>query len=70
MTAFTYENGKKRFLHGTQAEALAAAEAERCAAFVRDCEEECFSAAERSCYNCRWRRWLPEGFQCMKGDAT
>ena len=69
MNPFVYENGRKRFPHGMQAEDLAASAAAECGDFRRDCEEECFAAAERSCYNCRCRRWLPDGFECMKGGA-
>lgn len=44
----------------------AAEAAASCGAFVFDCEEECVHEDERSCYNCRYRRWTRESFVCMK----
>lgn len=67
MTFFVYENGKALFRQTDRAEEKAAAAASVCAHFRRDYEEECFYEDEITCFNCRYRRWDREGFQCMKG---
>ena len=67
MTFFVYENDKALFRQTDRAEEKAALAASGCIAFRRDYEEECFYEDEITCYNCRYRRWDREGFQCMKG---
>ena len=67
MTFFVYENGKALFRQTDGAEEKAALAASGCVHFRRDYEEECFYEDEITCYNCRYRRWDREGFQCMKG---
>ena len=67
MTFFVYENGKALFRQEESAEKKAAIAASVCAHFRRDYEEECFYEDEITCFNCRYRRWDREGFQCMKG---
>lgn len=67
MTFFVHENGKALFRQTDRAEEKAALAASGCALFRRDYEEECFYEDEITCYNCRYRRWDREGFQCMKG---
>ncbi|MBJ6725292.1 hypothetical protein [Geomesophilobacter sediminis] len=52
------------FSGGKEDWARAAAEAERCAAFVPDVEEELVVAEGRSCYDCRYRRWSATSFTC------
>lgn len=37
-----------------------------CEEFVLDDEDELVSDEERSCYNCRFRRWTKGSFVCMK----
>ncbi len=37
-----------------------------CPGFTEDSEEECMAEEKVSCYNCRYRRWTAESFQCMK----
>ena len=37
-----------------------------CKHFSLDDEDELVSEEERSCYNCRYRRWTPESFVCLK----
>lgn len=61
------ENGKTVFTGGKGACAQAASIAGRCPLFSQDCEEECEAEEDRSCYNCRWRRWTQDSFVCMKG---
>ena len=63
-----WDTGKKGrlFLPGRAAPDLAAETAEQCGGFVRDYEEECFAEQEVTCYNCRYRRWTKDSFECMK----
>lgn len=63
---FVYKDGKKLFLHGDDQALLAKEAALTCPNFSRDCDDECFYEEEVSCYNCRYRRWIRMGFQCMK----
>lgn len=37
-----------------------------CLHFRQDVEEEWVAAETISCYNCRYRRWIQTGIQCMK----
>lgn len=62
------QNGTTAFLGGKEDDEAAAACAERCGQFQADCEEEQAADEERSCYNCRYRRWTKESFVCMKGE--
>jgi hypothetical protein len=57
----------RRFLHGTDAPLAAQQAALECGHFSRDYEEECFALEAVSCYNCRYRRWTSDSFECMKG---
>ncbi len=59
-------SGKKRFQYGKESYLLAAEAALRCALFVCDDEDEMVCDEERSCYNCRRRRWTVNSFECMK----
>ena len=61
------ENATMFFTGGKKADAAAALTAEQCPLFSHDCEEECEAEEERSCYNCRYRRWTRDSFACMKG---
>lgn len=38
----------------------------RCEGFKLDHEDELLAEADRSCYNCRFRRWTVKSFVCMK----
>ena len=58
--------GRKQFKYGQDDFELAAETAESCTFFVGDDEEEFVCDDERSCYNCRYRRWTAESFECMK----
>lgn len=40
--------------------------AKDCPAFLEDDEDECVSALNPSCYNCKYRRWTAHAFTCMK----
>jgi len=39
--------------------------AENCATFIPDVEEEQIADDPRSCYNCRYRRWLADSVACL-----
>ena len=66
MTAWTKINEKTVFSGGKSAFDAAEREAENCPFFSEDCEDELFCDDETSCYNCRYRRWTADSFECMK----
>lgn len=59
------KRGEKEFKHGQEAYTAAADEARSCQAFCPDVEDEWVADEERSCYNCRLRRWTVSSFLCM-----
>jgi hypothetical protein len=59
-------SGEKEFRHGQEAYRQAAEEARSCRAFCPDEEDEWVAEEERSCYNCRLRRWTTASFLCMR----
>lgn len=61
---FTDQKGFLLNKHNAQRAQTAAA---GCPDFREDSEDECIGDAPVSCYNCRYRRWLPIGYHCMKG---
>ncbi len=63
---FDIIDGKKIFRFGKTSYGEAAEAAKNCDAFRQDYEEEVITDDEKSCYNCRYRRWTKDGFQCMK----
>jgi hypothetical protein len=40
--------------------------AKKCPCFAEDSEDECVSEKRVCCLNCRYRRWTPESYTCMK----
>ncbi|MEZ4598328.1 MAG: hypothetical protein R2940_00870 [Syntrophotaleaceae bacterium] len=58
-------DGAKIFGHGQESFELAAEAAGRCNGFQADVEEEWVADEERSCYNCRLRRWTSSSFVCL-----
>jgi hypothetical protein len=42
--------------------------AARCPGYAIDEDDEDYCDGARTCFNCRYRRWLADGFQCMKGN--
>lgn len=60
------EKGEKVFPLGKEAWQEAVEAARTCTHFSVDDEDEWVSEEERSCYNCRYRRWTPESFVCLK----
>lgn len=61
---FEHNDGHKRFRHGREDFAAAARAALACAIFRPDEEDEWVTDEERSCYNCRYRRWTADSFLC------
>jgi hypothetical protein len=57
--------GNKVFRHGHDAFSQASEAALNCDGFRADVEEEWVADEERSCYNCRLRRWTAESFVCL-----
>ena len=57
------------FLPGKDASELAASEAGNCRFFRLDDEDECFAREDVSCYNCRYRRWTNDSFECMHREV-
>ncbi len=41
--------------------------AESCPSYVLDQEEEIQIPGTRTCYNCRYRRWAQDAFNCYNG---
>ena len=66
-----WEAGKRgrRFLPGNDAPRAAERAAQECGLFSRDDEEECFASEDVSCYNCRYRRWTSDSFECMRAES-
>jgi hypothetical protein len=58
--------GEKVFSLGKEAWQEAVELANICKHFSSDDEDEWVSEKQRSCYNCRYRRWTPESFTCLK----
>ncbi|WP_136523419.1 hypothetical protein [Geomonas ferrireducens] len=63
------EKGVMEFAHGKEAWSLAEQAALACTCFVPDVEEEQLAEEDRSCYDCRYRRWSVESFTCLRGAA-
>lgn len=40
--------------------------AKSCREFQMDVEDEVIYENLKTCYNCRFRRWIPNGFSCFK----
>jgi hypothetical protein len=58
-------DGKKEFTMGQAAYEEVARIAGECPDFTTDVEEEWVTDEERSCYNCKLRRWTTTSFTCM-----
>jgi hypothetical protein len=59
------ENGAPAFCGGKESWSVAAAVAKLCETFTPDVDEELVADDERSCYNCRYRRWTASSFTCQ-----
>lgn len=60
----TDRNGNREFTGGKESWDVAALQAKQCRLFCPDVEEEWVADDERSCYNCRYRRWTAASFVC------
>ena len=45
----------------------ASAVAKKCPVYSIDEDDEDYCEGARTCFNCRYRRWLADGFSCAKG---
>ena len=63
-----YKNNCKVFENGKEDYITASKIAVVCKWFNPDVDEEWVCDDKFSCYNCRYRRWTPDSFQCMKED--
>lgn len=54
-------------IEDTEAELAASECAAKCPAYSIDDDDEDYCEGARTCFNCRYRRWLADGFECMKG---
>lgn len=63
------EKGQKVFCAGKQDWDLAISAANKCTSFKPDVEEELVTDDERSCYDCRYRRWTAKSFICCKPET-
>ena len=59
--------GQKEFSHGQEAFSTAKKASLNCHDFKIDDEDELVTDQDRSCYNCRYRRWTTDSFVCLKG---
>jgi hypothetical protein len=42
--------------------------AAKCKEYSIDDDDEDYCEGARTCFNCRYRRWLSDGFECLKGS--
>jgi hypothetical protein len=61
----TDQTGAREFTLGKESWAAAVCAALDCSGFAADVDEELVSDDERSCYNCRYRRWSASSFTCQ-----
>ncbi|WP_025822917.1 hypothetical protein [Shewanella marina] len=64
MTWFTLIDDKKLFNFGIDDYPQARDAAQSCLYFIEDDEDEQIDNVVRSCYNCAYRRWLINSFEC------
>ena len=63
------ERGALEFSGGKESWLAAVATAGECSWFSMDVDEEVVADDERSCYNCRYRRWTATSFTCQRRRA-
>jgi hypothetical protein len=61
----TDQSGAAQFSGGKESWLAATAVASDCRSFSLDVDEEIVADEERSCYNCRYRRWTASSFTCQ-----
>jgi hypothetical protein len=44
--------------------------ADTCPDYSLDEDDEDYCDGTRTCFNCRYRRWLAEGFSCVRGHLS
>lgn len=66
MSFWVMKEGRKVFLGGFYEYEKAALLASHCVSCKPDSEDEQMAEEEVSCYNCRYRRWIQDGFECLK----
>lgn len=59
-------NDKKIFKFGQSNYKMARVAAEDCSLFLADDEDEQVDSVLESCYNCKYRRWTADSFQCLR----
>lgn len=59
------QKGAREFALGKESWGAAAGAALDCLSFFADVDEELVAEDERSCYNCRYRRWSASSFTCL-----
>lgn len=62
---FELTNNRLIFKAGRGQYLLARQAAQACAQFALDDEDEQIDDVPRSCYNCQYRRWAAESFECL-----
>lgn len=62
--------GEREFTGGRESWGAAAGAAADCRAFRADVEEEMVTDDERSCYDCRYRRWTATSFVCRAPQSA
>ena len=63
------QTGARAFSGGKESWELAAVVAMACGYFTVDVDEEMVADEERSCYNCRYRRWTATSFTCQTNSS-
>ena len=63
---FIYENNKKMFKFGREDYEQSRIAARDCLNFREDDEDEQVDSTIISCYNCIYRRWSKDSFNCMR----
>lgn len=66
LNMWIYTDGAKIFNGNVEDEELTAKAAEECGMFAQDAEDELVSDRLITCLNCRYRRWIVDGFSCQK----
>ncbi len=60
------EQGRYQYTGGKESWEEVTRIAAGCDDFLLDDEDELISDEDRSCYNCRFRRWTRDSFICMR----